>query len=480
MKCPFCEADNPSEAVYCKKCGRRLDGMAACQHCGKLTPADGEFCIHCGCNRNAPIEKPVLPIPPAPKAIPEKVVERKETPVSVSAVPTLSSMSPSVPVSEKTRKKEESKADAILRLVSFISCCIVLLSSLVFTFLIGATPKIGSGSASADIPGQTYNLYYFFSQVFETLKGSDQAAYGAIGPVLGLLGVVLAIVGILVATAFAIRAIVRYIKTKEGSITKYAVISYFVFLSGAVLFMLNIATSASLSAGGAGIAMSMALNGATIAGIIIGGIFLLATIVLDAIANGLVGGLKSYLQQGIFSGVLSILGVVLVAFVGRAVLTISSSFTTAGYGILSYSQVLFQKAVLTYPLDADTWNEFVTNFVGSLIFLIIIFAAIVAFLVFFILMVKDALPRFGYGLEGKASMHGIFAGIAAALAGVFELLLGLCFSSYFFGEGTEVSVVTPILFIVFGVLILGGSIAAKILCKTKEIAVSPIESPESK
>ena len=51
MICARCGQENPENATFCKKCGRRLDGMALCPNCGKFTPADGEFCIHCGANR---------------------------------------------------------------------------------------------------------------------------------------------------------------------------------------------------------------------------------------------------------------------------------------------------------------------------------------------------------------------------------------------------------------------------------------------
>lgn len=42
---------------FLQKCGRRLDGNSICPTCGKLTPADGEYCIYCGSNRNAIVEK---------------------------------------------------------------------------------------------------------------------------------------------------------------------------------------------------------------------------------------------------------------------------------------------------------------------------------------------------------------------------------------------------------------------------------------
>lgn len=57
MICARCGQENQQDAVFCKKCGRRLDGNSICPTCGKLTPADGEYCIYCGSNRNAIVEK---------------------------------------------------------------------------------------------------------------------------------------------------------------------------------------------------------------------------------------------------------------------------------------------------------------------------------------------------------------------------------------------------------------------------------------
>ena len=463
MKCLFCGTDNPSEAVFCKKCGRRLDGMAVCQHCGNLTPADGEFCIHCGSNRNAPVYtfKATTSGVATPK--PEKNKMEKHYSSTISARP----------------KTKDTKVAKILELVSFISYCIVLLSSLVFTFLIGANVQLGAGGSSADFPGlEDFTLFYYFGKAFDSLNGNDLAAYGSLGPVLGLVSVILTLVGILVVTGFAIRAIVLYVQKKEDSITKFATISYFVFLAGVVLFMLNIASSTTVATGQVGISMAMAINGPSLAGIIVGGIFLLAAIVLDAINKGVVGTLKSYLSQGILGGILAILGIVTLSFIGHEVIATSNEIVGNGYGFLAFSNTLFQRAIATYPLASDTWNEFVGNFVGSLIFLIGILVFALAFLTFLVLMVKDTLACFGYGFDGKAARHGIFAGIAAVLVGVFELLLGLCFAPYFFGETVEVSVVTPVLFIVFGILILAGSITARILCPHKE--EEPVIEAESK
>ncbi len=48
MKCEKCGFDNLKEAVFCIKCGSRLDGYIPCPKCGEYIPNDSIKCPHCG------------------------------------------------------------------------------------------------------------------------------------------------------------------------------------------------------------------------------------------------------------------------------------------------------------------------------------------------------------------------------------------------------------------------------------------------
>ena len=65
MHCKICGTDNPDGARFCKKCGKRLDGMTTCPSCGKDTPADGDFCIYCGAGLRSADAKSAGPDGPA-------------------------------------------------------------------------------------------------------------------------------------------------------------------------------------------------------------------------------------------------------------------------------------------------------------------------------------------------------------------------------------------------------------------------------
>ena len=50
-KCQKCAADNPSEAVFCLKCGNKLGITLICPECGTENQPEAKFCMGCGQER---------------------------------------------------------------------------------------------------------------------------------------------------------------------------------------------------------------------------------------------------------------------------------------------------------------------------------------------------------------------------------------------------------------------------------------------
>ena len=46
MECPTCHYNNPNDALFCMKCGSKLERR--CQHCGAEIPENAIFCMKCG------------------------------------------------------------------------------------------------------------------------------------------------------------------------------------------------------------------------------------------------------------------------------------------------------------------------------------------------------------------------------------------------------------------------------------------------
>ena len=53
MICKKCQTENDDGAVFCKHCGRRLDGMITCPSCGATCAEDARFCSACGASLSA-------------------------------------------------------------------------------------------------------------------------------------------------------------------------------------------------------------------------------------------------------------------------------------------------------------------------------------------------------------------------------------------------------------------------------------------
>ena len=48
MKCPSCQLENPSDAMFCNKCGTKLE--IVCPKCNKENQLGSLFCKKCGHN----------------------------------------------------------------------------------------------------------------------------------------------------------------------------------------------------------------------------------------------------------------------------------------------------------------------------------------------------------------------------------------------------------------------------------------------
>ena len=46
MRCPSCNHDNPADALFCMKCGTKVERR--CSSCDTGNPADANFCRKCG------------------------------------------------------------------------------------------------------------------------------------------------------------------------------------------------------------------------------------------------------------------------------------------------------------------------------------------------------------------------------------------------------------------------------------------------
>ncbi len=434
MRCQKCGTDNADDSIFCSNCGNRLVNKTICKQCGKTNSADNKFCVYCGANLTS--------------------TDNKTKNVESSVFPGFDF--------------PKSKTGALqigLSLSSFITCCLTVLFSLIFTFFIGA--KVTSNSASG---GAEINIFYFFSTVFEEFpETSTVAIYGQSGAAIGTISAVLIMLGIIITILLFTDSIIKFFNHKIKSLTKYAVLSYLIYIAGISLFMFNSHTSLTISIDYQNIVSAFTLNGATIAGIVLGGITFLATIVLDTINKCAISTSKSSISMSITTLISFIFGIVVLSLLGCGILTFSEEGVTMGTGILAFFEIVFSTAN-AIDQSSPAWQEFAMNFAGSMTIIVFMFICVLLFILMFILMMKEQLTDFGYNYKNKHFVFGCFAGISIILVGIFQIVLASVYGEYFFATTSYVLVI-PSFLIVLGVLQFINSLVGKIMCskKPKEI-----------
>ena len=447
MQCNYCGAENPGNAAFCKKCGRRLDGMALCSACGNLTPADGEFCVHCGSNRNAPVYS--MPVRfPAVKA----AANGKPAGSSAHAVR-----------GEKQRAEEPAEADAdevaaprtkagaIMGTIAFVCAAAAALIGIIFVFLIGGVATVTTGGVSAS-GGPEQTLFYFFGDAYQSINaGSSVSSARLIGAVLGTLCAVAALAGTVIGF---VRTVIRFIKILQKKTAKGllapAAATYFAYVGGVALFFLNIANKTDIS----NATTKISASGATVAGIVLGAVFLVAAVVLGVFSRGLRGTVKEFVLHAGSKAAYAVFAFVALGLIGAGAVAFrveATSFTTT-YGISAW-----------FALIAGIGST-QGVYGASLAVGVLLCVAALAFCVFLLIALSRSLADFGTKADKRSTLFMLLSGVFAVVAGVL-MIVGSALYTGWRGEGGgySVSAAVPAVVIVFGVLIVAGVIVYRVL-----------------
>lgn len=469
MKCDLCGTENPSNAVFCKHCGHRLDNMSVCQHCGKLTPIDGQFCINCGANRDSR----VIDLPA--KSVEETPKETRQT--RFFANKTENDDLREVKKSEKHASKfNTGTIGKALKITSLAAGGLSLLFSLIFVFLIGVTSQISSSGASIGQNVINYNLYSYFGDLLKQYDSLNDALvrYGIFGTYIGLASVVFILVGVIATIVYSGVSFYKDYKKGTISFTKYAVIFFFVYLASSMLFFFNVFSRSDIT----GITISLVLDSATVAGLVLSGIFLIVALVVDSFINGIQGNLKDYLIKTISSSLITIFGIIVFAFIGQGLLTLVADNPTTSIissmsvsaGVLGVASSLLTLAQSIYSLQDNTrWAQVNEMYTGTIVFLSLLLVLIIVFTIFFVLLAKEFFGKNGHVNTKKTLSYGLNAGVAAILFGAIEIYFDYWFVDFMNAisgstqDMTSINIANPIVVLVFGLFLFVGVIVLKVL-----------------
>lgn len=429
MKCDNCGTENPDEALFCKNCGARLDGNVTCPHCGKLLPADSKFCMYCGYRFGDAYAQTNAPAAGAYGAGYGYVPAQAYAPKRVSA-PT------------------------VLKYVSDGLAVLAALFAFIFMFLIG----VRLGISGMDVSAST-GFFYFFGDAYDALDNLSDAMSEIMrgGMIMGTVATALILLAV---SALFISTAVRYIltlfkKTKKG-MNGLAAATFFSYIAGIMLFLTCISGSGDMNADG----IEIMLNGATIAGIVLGGLFLLAAVVTDLVAKR-----ETALTASALKG--SVTGLVAVALM--IVLLCLPAFGVVSFRITSDGTTLSTDLGITnlfsfIAVMEDNMNGYNEMRIGESIITVMFFILFVGLSAASV----TALSGLSVNTEGKGKSLSfgmmIMSSILAVLVGITQLLGNSQMVAFFDKNIYDLDVIiagnsaVPIVMIVFGVLLLATAI----------------------
>ena len=185
MECKNCGILNPADAVYCKNCGKRLDGRKNCPACGSVIDEDSVYCNACGARVDGKI-----------------VCKNCGTAHDGAFCPQCGSKSRAVGVNVKERASGASSQAAIKasKIINYVSLALVLavtVLSIIFVCLTGV--KVGSQEGESVSLG----IFDYFGKEFSDAKDAlseitigASSAYKASLYTPAVLGLISVIIGI--------------------------------------------------------------------------------------------------------------------------------------------------------------------------------------------------------------------------------------------------------------------------------------------
>ncbi len=340
MICKYCSTENPDNAVYCLECGKRIDGKIVCPICSTANEERAKFCLACGSRIDGK-----RTCPGCGEVLPEGARFCPACGHSPDAFPR--------PAQRETAAASPSpKRAASPRSASFylsLSGGIVLLASaaiaFIFMFLLGLTSKtVELGETSR----ASISVYDFFSSAYDDIAVALKAFSGDTGilafslyfnAAFGTLVGAGCFVSIPICLAVAIVRFVRHVRGTRGNTDFFtpAAAAYGVFLCGACILLSLYAQDVT----GTERTVHTSLNGATLAGLILGGIFFGAGCGLQFAAKGKSAMNRMSAIKGIFAILCSILSVIILAFAAKGSIGMRSEGSVNIMSLLSISAMRF-------------------------------------------------------------------------------------------------------------------------------------------
>lgn len=459
MVCKFCNAENPDGAAFCSACGKRIDGKIICPKCGTANEEGAAYCYHCGERIDGK-----RPCPECGAALPEGA---HFCPVCGHSSGQI--IAESAPAADKPKKP----LSHWLNLSGGVALLASAAFALIFIFCLGLTSVVSSSEPLSS--RSQLVIYDFFSEGYKQISralqdittGGEYLAFSLyFNTAIGTLIAAGSLVSIPVCVALAAVRFARSVRGREGNTDYFApaAAAYAVFLCSACVLLALYAGHST----GTESSTSVTMNDATLAGVILGGIFFGAGCGLRIAAKGKTLLNRRTATHGIIVIAGSVFSVIVLAFATQGALGVSS--TGAAANIMSYMSL----AGMSYisKIQAATTGTFVaapSNALAASVFAVIFQLAVIALTVCLLILLWKSLTEeqaLSAAPRGKARL--IVAGFLLACA-VDALAASILFGDLFVkymgldSAAVRMTYTAPIVTLVFSALLFAAAITDAVL-----------------
>ena len=483
MKCVFCGTDNPDGALFCKKCGKRQDGMATCPSCGKDTPADGDFCIYCGaCLKRDGAKDCQLKAPARDGAsdLHNNAYSAAAASESVSSAHGYGTADESAreaaaadyTVGEGRTTAVAAAVKGALKVAAEAFAVLSALIGFIFVFFIGNDVSAGVGGVTAGLGGG-YNIFYFFGDVYKniesTLESSGLGSQNFVNysytaaAVAGTVCSALALAAtVILFIATAVRYVRKLLKLTQKSVTGLAAATFFSYAFGVALFMMCVGGSAEMEGGN----MVVTVNGATVAGLVLGGLFIVASAVSAVVCGINRSNAKQVALNGVTGTVAAVFAVIIAGVAANGMFGMTGN---TGYGenlhamlgITEFFNMLASYSLTYYHNNDDSgakWEAFIDMFNAELVVNIVLLVFAVVFCILAVVSVSGIFSGFGKKIGARRVKSLVASGIFAVVAGIIMIVSEVLFLNWVKGYNgsTEYGayVAVPAVVMLFGLLLI--------------------------
>ncbi len=480
MNCPICGKENPNDAVFCKYCGRRVDGKKQCRACGKLIDADAAFCNYCGAPASAaPSAAPfggAAVYPPRTEAPAAFYAEQAPAPAPPYAP--AAAYAPRRPLTaEEAAERKQRHANVLQKVMRYCSQGFSLAMAafaLIFVFLVGITATVSANGESAS--GGT-DIYYYFGDVYREigdLLGGMTEYSGTFATSVYLYAVpqtVLIAVFLLAVAALSITGIVLDIlrltgKRRDGkSVSLYAFLLYTAF---AAAFMATNSVWLDMKQLFGSGSFFIHANGATAAGIALGSVFFTLYIACRITANA-----RKLFKENLVTTVLAFVCVPLALVVFSVAATPLVQMFTSGTHVLSAGPLMLLAAIgilcQTDEAAAAFGEGYAAGSIAMLLLCYLFAAAVIT--VGLLCMRKSWLAALSPQKNGALAWSVVLTACSAGL--LVSYIVGTSLFLQGAAGGAEITTedtfgyAVPIAILIFSLVLLGVNVARKVFAARK-------------